>query len=290
MLLAALPSELLPTVAGHLDAVSLLSLALVSRVCRVVAYDDALWVALLSQQLAPMVRSFFDGTLPAVPPDWTWRQYYFELRSSWKQMAQQRTGRLLVQVGEQCMSGRKANELTPIFEIIGELWRPRPKTYGIYDVTAFISVHPGADLIIRDAAAEADATATFEINGHSDEAVRRLRTLVVAGLEALPYDHALDDRRLSRHRCRWLEHQAYRCAALLSTLGVGALLWLVLSWSTAQLCYCFVLALCYCAAPACARGAALCRRARKRLKRLSVQLNCGMRRCVSPAAPRLRAR
>ena len=53
----------------------------------------------------------------------------------------------------------------------------------MYDVSGFVHRHPGADLIITDAAEEADATHLFEINGHSDAALRVLDRLAVPGLE-----------------------------------------------------------------------------------------------------------
>ena len=38
---------------------------------------------------------------------------------------------------------------------VSELWwPPRPDNYSVYDVTAFVHQHPGADLIITDAAEE----------------------------------------------------------------------------------------------------------------------------------------
>ena len=53
--------------------------------------------------------------------------------------------------------------------------------------------HPGIDL--SDAAELADGTELFEMNGHCDAAIRKLRTLVVPGLEALPYDLEVEARR-----------------------------------------------------------------------------------------------
>ena len=72
----------------------------------------------------------------------------------------------------------------------------------MYDVSDFVHHHPGADLIITDAAEEADATDLFEINGHSDAALRVLDRLVVPGLEAIPYDYELDALK-RRRRARW---------------------------------------------------------------------------------------
>ena len=194
----SLPPEILSHVALRTRPLDLLSLALVNHACSVAATDEATWEVLTAQHLKPMVGALFDGQLPM--PRGSWKRHFFMLRSSWKRLAQERTGRLLVQVGEQSLTGRGPEDLVSLFDVVWD--RPRPRTYGIYDVTSFIDSHPGADLILREAAEEIDATETFEMNGHSDQAVRMLRTLVVKGLEALPYDHELDDectkRRLSR--------------------------------------------------------------------------------------------
>lgn len=222
---ARLQPELLLLVASQLDAVDLLSLASCCRALRDVAEDPSVWRDLLARRLAPIVRSFFDEELPPPEDGLSWKRWHFELRSSWKQRAQRRTGKLLVQVGSQRLSGRQPDELISIWDAGDFWWAPRPDTYGIYDVSTFVHVHPGADLIIKDAAAEADATNTFEINGHSDEAVRRLATLAVPGLESLPYDHTLEDarRRARSRRLGMLDPQnvptavlAVVCAACLS--------------------------------------------------------------------------
>ena len=102
---------------------------------------------------------------------------------------------------------------------VSELWwPPRPDTYSVYDVTTFVHHHPGADLIITDAAEEADATHLFEINGHSDAALRVLNKLAVPGLEAIPYDHELDALK-RRRRARW--SHIWRGADLHSLLTIG---------------------------------------------------------------------
>ena len=218
--LLELPPEILRIVTGHLLAVDLLSLAACSRACRAVAGDETIWETLLARTLAPMVQSFFDGNLPKPPRQSTWKRYYFELSRDWKRLAQERTGKLLVQIGEQKLSGRGPHDLIPLFDM-RDCWPSRPKTYGIYDVTKFIDLHPGADLIIKEAADEADSTCSFEMNGHSDEAVRRLRKMAVPGLEALPYDHDLDDRRRARLQRRYLR----------SAWPVAVMLGLAMSWS-----------------------------------------------------------
>eukprot|EP00908_Phaeocystis_cordata_P024384 Transcript_6844.p1 GENE.Transcript_6844~~Transcript_6844.p1 ORF type:complete len:294 (-),score=56.28 Transcript_6844:83-922(-) len=201
-MLSGLPPELGTEVARHLSAVGLLSMAAVSRASRTVADDDLVWRQLLARQLEPMVKAFFDGALPLPEAGHTWKIHYFVLRSTWKHLAQKRTGKLLVQIGTQRPSGREPHELISILDA-GDLWWPTsPKTYGVYDVTTFVHRHPGADLIITDAAETADATHLFEINGHSDAALRMLTALAVPGLEALPYERELDALRRRRRRAR----------------------------------------------------------------------------------------
>jgi len=86
--------------------------------------------------------------------------------------------------------------------------RVGPARYGVYDVTDFIDAHPGAELY--DFGRAADATDMFEMAAHSDEAVRRLRTLAVRGLESLPYPSDLEALRKRSERRRG-EHTAEVC-------------------------------------------------------------------------------
>jgi hypothetical protein len=118
-------------------------------------------------------------------------------RTQLEKMAQRRTGRLLVQIGQQQFSGRQPHEVLPLSSLWSELWRSeRPSRHGIYDVTDFSPRHPGIEL--KDAAELVDATEWFEMNGHSDEALRKLATLAVPTLEALPYDRELEEARRRR--------------------------------------------------------------------------------------------
>ena len=82
----------------HLDVLSLAKLGLVCRACRKVAEDPALWRMQLERELRPMAVAFFDGELPPPAAGVSWRHHYFHLRRSWKALAQERTGRLLIQV------------------------------------------------------------------------------------------------------------------------------------------------------------------------------------------------
>jgi len=218
--LSSLPSELLLDVAINLGPVDLLSLALVCPSCSRVAQDPRLWQALVAQRMQPMIQTFFDDVAPQPQPSHTWKQHFFEFDRSWKMQAQQRSNRLLVQVGEQQLSGRDRHETVPLYCLWSEIWAPAPRWYGVYDLTDFSDSHPGSDLIISDAAAAADATNWFEMAAHSDTALRVLKTMAVPGMEALPYDTELRSLRQSWRQpsiCRSIWTQS--CAVLTGMLA-----------------------------------------------------------------------
>ena len=125
-MLLRLPPELQVEVASHLEPAGLLALGAACRACRAAADHDSLWRELLHRQLRPMVEAFFDGVLPPPEaPGRSWKRHYFDFRSSWKRLAQKRTGRLLVQIGKQRPSGRVPHELISWLDM-SELWPPRP--------------------------------------------------------------------------------------------------------------------------------------------------------------------
>ena len=61
----------------------------------------------------------------------------------------------------------------------------KPTTYDIYDVTRFVDQHPCSSYFLRKCAGPADATALFEMAGHSDAAIGRLAMLRVPGLATI---------------------------------------------------------------------------------------------------------
>ena len=189
--LLLLPAEIFLAVVEHLSATELLVLSLACRTARAVVQEEYVWRSLFERHFHPMLQAFFDGTAPLPQAGRTWRQHYFRFRVTWKQLAQERTGRLLIQVGKQQLSGRGPNEPVSLLTLWEEWRMPEPLTFGVYDVTDFADDHPASDLIIKNAAAMPDATVTFEMAGHSDLALRRLHRLAVPGLEVLPYDGAL---------------------------------------------------------------------------------------------------
>jgi len=191
--LDSLPVELLRHIFVHLGAADLLCVARVGRACHTASCDDQVWRVLVARELRPMADAFFAGILPAPQEGLRWRPHFFGLRANWKRLAAERTGRLLVQIRMQPFSGRGRHE-------VPSLWcgPNRPATYGVYDVTEFAVEHPGIDL--NEAASLEDASEWFEMAAHSDAALRRLATLAVPGLDALPYDSELDEVRRARRR------------------------------------------------------------------------------------------
>ena len=123
--LPPLPAELLALVAraDSLHAVDLLSLSHVSRGFRAATDAPLPWSSMISRHLQPILDAFFDGEPPAPRAGLTWKQHFFDFRRSWKQLAQQRTGRLLVQIGTQQPSGRGRYEVLSLASLWSEWGR-----------------------------------------------------------------------------------------------------------------------------------------------------------------------
>ena len=189
-----LPLDLWVQVASSsvLGASDLLSLGQVNRCGRDATRSSHAWKLLLTRDLQPMIKAFWDGVVPDPDGGVSWRQHYFRMRAGWKQQAQQHTGRLLVRIGVQQPSGRGRYETVSLFSLWKELRAPRASTFSVYDITAFSEHHPGIDL--NEAAELDDATELWEMNGHSDAALHLLQTFVVPGLVSLPYDRELESR------------------------------------------------------------------------------------------------
>ena len=187
---ALLPTDVLRCVAAHCDELNLLALCNVSRAFRAVADDAAIWLERIQRQHRQVVEVLFDGRVPEPAVGHNWKMHYFHFSVAWKALAMQRhPGRLLLVISSaEVACGQAANRL-------------REKTYGVYDVTEYVYEHPGADLLLVEASEERDASELFQITSHSERARRRLRLLVVRGLEALPYDE--DPYTLRRRRRRW---------------------------------------------------------------------------------------
>eukprot|EP00966_Prymnesium_polylepis_P074104 1719787-Prymnesium_polylepis.1 len=191
-MLEALPLDLIRHVTSHLSIVGLLTLSRVSR--RLSAHDEAVWRERLEQRHRRVLAVLFGGVAPAPHPPLMWKQHYFDFAARWKERAEQSTGRVLLVIGDRVLGGGGA-------------------TYGVYDVTEYRFQHPGAEMLLAEAAEERDATELFEITSHSMAARRTLKSLAVAGLEALPYDEELDVLRRKRLRHRWWREQLVAAAS-----------------------------------------------------------------------------
>ena len=98
--LTSLPDELLVVITQNLHAIDLLQIACVCRDLRAPAEHEQVWHALIVRHLQPVIAAFFDDRCPPPQTGLSWKQHYFDFRLRWKQMAQERSGRLLIQVLE----------------------------------------------------------------------------------------------------------------------------------------------------------------------------------------------
>ncbi len=215
-----LPPDLLRSIAGHLGAADLHALSLASAICREVALDDLLWRALLHRQLRPILDAFFDGAAPHPAAGVSWRRHFFAFGVSWKRLAQRRSGRLLVQVATQQME--RDERVFPAWgslSIIRGTAESRVPTYGVHDVTDMADKHPGSRAVILQAASDRDATNLFKLLPHSDAAIKKLASLAVPGLEALPYD--LEGRQ-GAARSSWRLDRDLVCAGAVGVAAVVA--------------------------------------------------------------------
>lgn len=241
-----LPLELLVAVASHLEADGLLALALVCTDARLAGQDQHVWRALLLRHQRVVLAALFHRQMPEPRDGNTWQQHFFDFDRSWKQIAQERTGRLLLRIstsatqprqwwaelhtlnplrprdsrrraGEPCAGGQGARTL-----------RTDGGTYGVFDVTEYRKLHPGIERMLVEACDEYDATDSFEEIGHTNDARRVLRSLVVPGLEAVPYDA---DLHVLRHRASRRQLRQRLCAHAREALRLGS--WLFGAWFAA---------------------------------------------------------
>jgi hypothetical protein len=178
--LLCLPHDLLAHSLSFLDALSLLAAAQASTALHAAVEDERVWHALRWRNHDAVLRILFDGRVPLlheqqqqIEPSscygWSKRARYFSFTRSWKRLAQQRTGRVLLRIDGAAAGGQ-------------------PGTCGVYDATTYAPSHPGLEFIIEDAAEEEDSTSTFAAANHSRRAKAILRSLAVPGLECLRCD------------------------------------------------------------------------------------------------------
>ena len=195
--LCLLPRDLLVHVLSSLDAVSLLAASQSSIYLSSAAADEHVWRALLWHNHASVLTHLFDGRVPRPRDSLTWKQHYFEFIHSWKRLAQQQSGRILLKIHASALGDGVPHGLRD--------------TYSVYDATEYATEHPGLELIVQDAAEEEDSTDAFAAASHSRRACNRLHDLVVPGLDFVKCGGeeatqlALLRVRVRRRRCRaWL--------------------------------------------------------------------------------------
>ena len=166
-----LPHDLLAHVLGFLDAITLLSVSTASRSLCAAAADERVWRELLWRNHGAVLASvLFQGEVPRPRLGRSWKQHYFEFVCSWKNLAQERTWRILLKIHSSAAGDGSRG------------------SYGVYDATEYALLHPGLDLIVQDAAEDEDSTEAFAAASHSPRACSILRTLAVPGLESLACD------------------------------------------------------------------------------------------------------
>ena len=209
--LTSLPSEILSLVLRQLDAAELIASQPVCRALQAAASDEQ-WHSRLSTQLHPILKAFFDGTPPRPRQGLSWSCHYFEVHATWLQLAQERTGRVLLKIGTRRPAPPAPQDWADWSAFLWgeeEKWR-KGGTYGVYDVTDFLEHHPGSPDLLLEAAARADATHSFEMGAHSKSALQMLATFVVPGLEAVPYSPEIEELQQRPLRSRGLfEHDRH---------------------------------------------------------------------------------
>lgn len=201
--LTRLPEDVLLLIcSSSCSATDLLAASCASKALRaVIDNGQVLWEKVLLDRHGKVINALFQGTVPKPIPHSSWKCHVFGFDRDWLGMARRKSGRILLRMRSDCagrgsdhdfgIPPRRAHLLTvrvPWLEIgipiTVELFG-LGKTFGIYDVTDFVAVHPGADQILLDAAQEDDCTDSFDASNHTERARSILRTLVVPGLEAL---------------------------------------------------------------------------------------------------------
>merc|ERR1740121_1494410 len=98
-----------------------------ARALRAVVEDDEIWRALLARHLQPVLTAFFGGLPPPPRAGRSWKVHFFEFRVTWKRLVQEKTGRMLIQVGAQLPCGRGPNETISLWALLERA--ETPQTY-----------------------------------------------------------------------------------------------------------------------------------------------------------------
>jgi hypothetical protein len=97
--LERLPNCLLVHALSRCDACSLLAVSQASRALRDAAADGLIWRSLLLRHHRPVLEILFGGEVPLPQRGMSWTQHYFHFARSWKRLAQQRSGCILLRGG-----------------------------------------------------------------------------------------------------------------------------------------------------------------------------------------------
>lgn len=182
-LLYRLPDDVLARTLSCLDAVTLLSVSQTSTNMRVAVDSDTVWRPLLWRHHRQILLILFDGRIPRLPQNLSRKQQYFLFATSWKRLAMQDSGRILLKIDGYASGGTLG-------------------TFGVYDATIYAPSHPGLEFIVEDAAQEEDSSATFDAAAHSTRGKAILRSLAVPGLEAITPDVEVAQLAAVRRRAR----------------------------------------------------------------------------------------
>ena len=200
--LAQLPADLLLIICSSCSAADLLAASCVTKTLRAVIDDSPiLWEKILVDRHSRIITAFFHGIVPQPSLHHSWKMHAFAFDREWLTLARAESGRILLRMRSDCAAQgsdydfgvppRRAHLLTlrmpwteMAFPINVELFG-LGLTFGIYDVTDFVALHPGADQILLDAAVEDDCTEGFDAANHTERARSILRRLAVPGLEAM---------------------------------------------------------------------------------------------------------
>ena len=191
------------------DDCSLADLLALSGSCRALrALLDAyhtVWETVIRRRHREVIQCLFAGIVPMPPRDRSWKRHVVEFDREWLDMARRRSGRMLLRMSSDCALShpgylgvpppvgtfvRFPVALPPLLRFHVCLDVPSfggggATCHGIFDATDFADRHPGADQILRRAAAESDCTQGFDAANHTERARTILRRLVVPGLEAI---------------------------------------------------------------------------------------------------------
>ena len=150
--LDALPQDILSIVLSFLPPECIIAgVAPTCRSLEAASRADSLWRSLLEERYSKVLStSLFNNTCPPPSAGYTWRAHYFNFSSHFLAHARDFAGRLAL-------------------EIDGN----------IYDATGYLDDHPGEPEVLL-AAAGHDASAVFHAVGHSPNAMRILKRLIVA--------------------------------------------------------------------------------------------------------------